>query len=356
MKLTRPFLARFQGFFMVLLCFSLGSISAMQVYWTDVEGGAGTLIVTPAGESILIDTGLPGGRDPGRIHKIATEIAGLKQIDHLIVTHFHLDHFGGAAELSTMMPIRNVWDKGVPDRNPDNRPDDIRFPLLIKPYKEMEVGARHILKPGHTLPLKQSDDGPAISLTCLVADRVMVAAPDGVEADVELCQTAEERDFDTSDNANSIVVLLEFGGFRLFLGGDLTWNEEARLVCPLNRVGEVDVYQVNHHGLDSSNNPVLIRSLAPTVAVMSNGTRKGCGAETFATLKATESIEAIYQIHKNLRDDIENNTADERIANLESDCDANWITMQVARDARSYTLSIPAKGHRQTFQTRKTRF
>ena len=77
----------------------------LDVYWVDVEGGGGTLIVTPAGESILIDTGMPGGRDPGRIHEVATQVAGVKQIDHLIVTHFHIDHFGGAAEVSQKMPI-----------------------------------------------------------------------------------------------------------------------------------------------------------------------------------------------------------------------------------------------------------
>ena len=83
----------------------VGSASAkdtktLDVYWVDVEGGGGTLIVTPAGESILIDTGMPGGRDPGRLHEAATKVAGVKQIDHLITTHCHIDHFGGAAELS----------------------------------------------------------------------------------------------------------------------------------------------------------------------------------------------------------------------------------------------------------------
>src|SRR2546428_13764629 len=86
----------------------------LDIYWADVEGGAGTLIVTPSGESILIDTGSAGGRDPGRIHQLATQVAGLKKIDHLLITHFHSDHFGGAAELAQLMPLGTVYDNGVP--------------------------------------------------------------------------------------------------------------------------------------------------------------------------------------------------------------------------------------------------
>src|SRR3954452_3156908 len=64
----------------------------LDIYWIDTEGGAATLIVSPAGESVLIDTGNPGERDPKRIHKVAAEVAGLKQIDYLVTTHYHMDH------------------------------------------------------------------------------------------------------------------------------------------------------------------------------------------------------------------------------------------------------------------------
>jgi beta-lactamase superfamily II metal-dependent hydrolase len=85
----------------------------LDVYWIDVEGGAATLIVTPAGESVLIDAGNPGGRDPQRIHKVATEVAGLKQIDHLVVTHLHRDHYGGVAELAALMPVGTLYENGI---------------------------------------------------------------------------------------------------------------------------------------------------------------------------------------------------------------------------------------------------
>jgi len=102
--------------FVLLAAVSLRA-QTLDIYWIDSEGGGSTLIKTPAGESILIDTGNPGGRDSARIFKVASEQAGLKQIDCLIVTHFHLDHFGGAAELSERIPIRTVYDNGIPEQS-----------------------------------------------------------------------------------------------------------------------------------------------------------------------------------------------------------------------------------------------
>jgi beta-lactamase superfamily II metal-dependent hydrolase len=314
----------------------------LDIYWVDVEGGAATLIVTPAGESVLIDAGNPGYRDPNRIVQVATKEAGLRRIDHLITTHYHRDHFGGAATLATLIPIGTVHDNGVFDGMPDDPG---------KSYWEFAAQARRVIHAGDKLSLRQRVESPPVSIHCLGTRKQFIkASPD--TANCEACAAHRPKDRDGSDNANSVVTLLEFGPFRFYDGGDLTWNQEFRLVCPKNVVGRVDVYQVTHHGLDSSNNPVLLNALQPQVAIMNNGKTKGCMPGVFANLKATSSIQAIYQLHRNERPDGQMNNVDfPFIANRSKEVSGNHIHLSVAADGKSYTVSIPAHDQSRTYQT-----
>ena len=319
----------------------------LDFYWVDAEGGGATLVVTPSGESLLFDSGNPGGRDAGRIHRMATREAGVEAIDYLITSHFHIDHFGGAAELSQLMPIRHIVDKGIPDTLVEDR----SFPLRIKSYREIS-SERITIHSGDRVPLKQRDGGAALSLHCIAADQILDTRPvDGVQAVVADTTGPEAKPVDITDNADSLNFILRLGDFAFYHGGDTTWNVEARLVTPVNPHGRVDVYQVNHHGMDTSNNPVLIQQLSPVVTVMNNGHRKGCGPETFKTLSLAPSVKAMYQVRKNLRQDIENNTSDEYIANLGEKSDENVMKLSVAPDGLSYTMSIPARNHHRTFET-----
>jgi len=339
----------------VLFAVSTQAAKTLDVYWVDVEGGAATLIVTPAGQSILIDTGNPGTRDAQRIHEVATKQAKLKKIDFLITTHFHGDHYGGAATLAQLMPIGVVNDNGIPRRNPDRNRQDPAFILKIRPYRSMKVDSRVVVKPGYQLPLLQAKGAAPVKCTVVAANRKFIDPPAGAKKN-PLAGTVPAKPEDLSDNANSVASLIELGGFRFLDCGDLTWNMEAKLVEPVNRVGTVDVYQVNHHGLDVSNHPVLVKSVAPTVSIMNNGHTKGCGPQTFATLKAAKSIKAMYQVHKNLRKDGDkNNAPDEFIANLTEpkECKALALKLSVAADGKSYTVFNPRNGHKRTFKTRQ---
>lgn len=344
---------KLRGFMMALVLLAAAVTAraeapTLDIYWVDVEGGAATLIVTPAKESILIDTGWPGGTSAARIHDAAKK-AGIARIDYLILTHFHIDHFGGAADLAQLMPIGVVLDNGIPNHNPDKGGNDAWFRNLIRSYRTFKAERRKIIEPGQTLPLRQTDGTAQLSLTCMGA-RGLAWHGDHDPTNA-LSNTGVEHPLDTTDNRNSVISLLRFGPFKFFDGGDLTWNYEKALVCPTNSIGTVDVFQVDHHGINLSSNPVLLRSLSPTVSVMDNGPRKGDSLETMATLRATPSIRTMYQLHKDLRGGKPYNTADWFIANLQEKCDGNYIKCSVDPSGKSYTISIPATGFSEHYET-----
>jgi competence protein ComEC len=165
------------------------------------------------------------------------------------------------------------------------------------------------------------------------------------------CAGARPKDEDKSDNANSVVLTLDYKGWKFFDGGDLTWNMEEKLACPTTSLSEVDVFQSMHHGLDLSNNPVLVRALHPKVVVFNNGPKKGCMPEPFATVKALPGLEAIYQVHKNLVAP-EANTTPEKIANVDDKCAGNYLKLSVDPSGKTYTVSNPSTGHEKTYKTK----
>jgi len=209
------------------------------------------------------------------------------------------------------------------------------------------------LKPGDNLKVRPTPKYlPPFQVRVLAANGIVLGEHPGA-AQIQPCgpnfQALAE---DKSDNNKSLGLLLTFGRFRFFDGGDLTWNIENRLVCPKNLAGPVDVYQVNHHGLDTSNNPTLIRGLKPRVAIINNGPRKGGEARTFSTLKTTTEIEAIYQLHRNVRTTEKDNAPADFIANDAEECQGEFIKLSVAANGQSYTVAIPSKGISRSYKTR----
>src|SRR6266536_1075585 len=167
----------------------------LDIYWVDSEGGGSTLVVTPAGESVLIDSGNPGGRDSRRIHQVATGAAALKKIDYLVTTHFHIDHFGGAAELSQLMPIGAVYDNGIPEHNPDGG-EDASFFEKIKPYRDFKADKRRTIKSGELIPLKQTETASRVSLRCLAAKQQFGPATESGRSN-PLCSESKDKPADT---------------------------------------------------------------------------------------------------------------------------------------------------------------
>jgi beta-lactamase superfamily II metal-dependent hydrolase len=343
---------------LVLLVSAPGVLAApagktLDIYFIDVEGGAATLVVTPAGESLLVDTGWKrdDDRDAKRIHDVATRVAGLTRIDHLVTTHWHMDHYGGLGRLAEMMPVGHFYDHGIPASLAE---DTANFPTLIAAYKAASHGQSTTLHPGDSIALRPASaaggTAPALRLRCLAADGKVIGESDGTPP-APPCGN-ELKPVDTSDNARSVVLLLSYGAFDFFDGGDLTWNVEHRLVCPTNRVGRVDAYQVDHHGLNASNNPVLIEAIQPRVAIMNNGPQKGGHPDTVKTLRAVKGLEAFYQVHRNIDTTPAENAPAARIANMDAACKGEYIHLSVAPDGQSYTVTVGSQGKPERYACR----
>jgi beta-lactamase superfamily II metal-dependent hydrolase len=314
----------------------------LEIRWIDVEGGAATLIVTPEGESLLMDCGWPGERDAERIARTVRE-AGLSRIDHFLTSHWHVDHWGGLEELARRVPIARFYDHGFPEGSPR----DID-PKLKEAYLRVTGGKSVVLAPGDEVPLK----GAAVRI--LSAHGRVLGEPPGAPQ-VRPCAANPEhpaRPEDASDNARSLGFVLEFRGFRFLNLGDLTWNVEHKLVCPVNRVGTVDVYQVTHHGMDISNHPALLGAVAPTVAVINNGPRKGGSAETYRRLRAVAGLKDVFQVHRNVATGPEDNAPPELVANDGERCEGAGIRLGVEPSGKAYTVEVPSKGTRRTYATK----
>jgi competence protein ComEC len=330
-----------------------GPARSLDIYFIDVLGGAATLVVTPERESLLIDSGWPGreDRDPKRIEHDLKRVAGLDHLDKLATTHWHTDHFGGVAGLAGRLRIDHYWDRGLPDPNapggdsdafPDGpRPQD---PLGIA-YRRASQGKRQVLKAGDTIPLKGS------TAVVVLASGGQVIEARGAAANPLCSQAPADQEPDTSDNARSLAFRLRLGKFDFLDCGDLTWNVEKTLVCPVDRVGRIDLFQVTHHGSKQSNHPVLVRTIAPTVAIMDNGPRKGGDAETVRLLKSIPSIQAAYQLHRNLATDVSDNTDPALIANTDP-AGGRFIHVAVSPDGEQFTVQIDTDGPRRTFDSR----
>jgi beta-lactamase superfamily II metal-dependent hydrolase len=267
--------------------------ATLDIYVIDVEGGNATLFVAPSGESILIDTGNGGQaaiRDAERILAAAAD-ANLSRIDHLITTHYLGDHFGALQQVAGRIPVVDYIDHG-----PSVQPSPAGDEFLASVYPGLYAGRSHtVVKPGDRVAMG------GVDVRIVAAGGVTIREPlPGGGRPNSLCSSHQPKDADPSENAQSVGAHFTFGRFRAVHLGDLTWNKEFELACPQNLLGTVDLFVVTHHGQPVSNPPALVHALAPRVAVMNNGTRKGGQPDAMKVLFSSPGLEDLWQLHFSL--------------------------------------------------------
>ena len=293
----------------------------LQIYFVDVEGGQATLFVTPEGKSLLIDTGWPdsNGRDADRI-LAAAKLAGIKRLDLVLLTHYHIDHAGGITQLAAQIPIRTVIDHG------ENRePNEAATEKVWEDYRKLLAGKklkRMIAKPGETLPLK------GVDVQVISSDGKLIENPvsGGGEKDPG-CESSKHYPPNHTENARSLGVLFTFGKLRIVDLGDLTSDKEVQLVCPENKLGKIGIYVVSHHGTASSNSPVFLDAIAPRVAIMDNGAAKGGAPSSWDAVKKSPRLEDFWQLHFSDEGGVAHNAAEPFIANLPGPDSGNYLKL-----------------------------
>jgi competence protein ComEC len=282
---------------------------ALHIFFVDVEGGQATLLVTPAGESLLIDTGWPGndGRDADRIVAAARK-AEISKIDYILITHFHTDHVGGLPQLAARIPIGTVIDHG------DNR-ESTDAPTVQgwQAYQELLAAKkfkRLTVRPGERLPVG------GMQATVVSADGAVIDHPlPGAGQENASCKNAEKYSTDQTENLRSVGTMITFGKLRIVDLGDLTRDKEMELVCPKNKLGRVDIYVVSHHGWSQSSSPALLNAIAPRVAIMDNGAKKGGTPSVWDIIEKSPRLENLWQLHFSDEGGAAHNVPAEFIAN-----------------------------------------
>lgn len=336
--------AFFVGAILCVACLSLASKPApapkpMQIYFVDVEGGQATLVVSPSGQSLLIDTGWPGydGRDSDRILAAAHD-AGIKQIDYVLITHYHRDHVGGVPQLAEGIPIGTFVDHGP------NLEDSEVTRADYAAYQKAIAGHAHVVvKPGYGIPIK----GIEVRVLTAAGEHISDPLPGMGEANPN-CKGEPAATADPTENSRSLGVLITYGHFRFLDLGDLTKQKELDLACPNNLLGTVDLYLATHHGSDSSNPKAIVWALHPTVAVIDNGPRKGAAPAAWQIVHDSPGLKDLWQLHYAAEADKDHNVAEDHIANMKEHCEGKYLKATAELDG-TFAMINSRNGLRKTY-------
>jgi len=266
------------------------STQDLEIYLVDVEGGGATLFVSPTDQTLLIDTGNGGqraARDAGRIIS-AMRDADVTEINHLITTHWHGDHYGAMQELARKVPVQHFIDHG-----PSVESNTEVAEFLRTAYRALYQDREHtVVTAGDRIPFGRID------VRVVTAAKQVIARPlSGGGAANPYCGDFTRQQQDDGENAQSVGIIAQFGAFRVLHLGDLTANTEFELMCPRNPIGTIDLFVVTHHGLPSSNAQVVVHAIEARAAIMNNGTRKGGQPEVMEVLYSAPGLEDLWQLH-----------------------------------------------------------
>jgi competence protein ComEC len=339
----------------VALVCSAAARGTLDIYFIDVEGGQSTLIVTPAGQTLLVDTGFPSdgtfasvpgdprkARDANRI-LAAARAARVQQIDYLLITHFHADHDGGVVELAQLMPIRTFIDHESPD--PEAEAGVAGTLAAFERYAAVRAKGRHLVpKPGDRIPLT-GVEAVVVSSARAILQKPLAGAGRANPACAASAHQAQEK----IENPRSTGFLLRLGRFRFLDVGDLSGEPLFALACPNSLIGPTDVYLVAHHGGLDAADPATFSGLTPRVAIVNNGATKGGAPELLAALHQARGIEDAWQLHRSAASGTQN-FPDDRIANLDEST-AHWIKVS-AKDDGSFTVTNGRTGATKSYGRR----
>jgi len=300
----------------------------LQIFFIDVEGGQSTLFVTPSGHSLLIDTGWPGNenRDADRI-AAAAKAAGITRIDYVLLTHYHTDHAGGVPQLVSKIPVGSFIDHG-PNREINGASAAQAYEAYQKVLADGHYG--HIVaKPGDVLPI------PELKVTVVSADGNLLAQPlPGAGAANSFCASSTDLPADQTENARSLGVEILFGRLKILDLGDLTRDKERELMCPVNKLGHVDLLVVSHHGLAQSSGAALVDAISPRVAIMDNGAMKGGSPEVWEIVTKAPGLEDLWQLHYSEAGGPSHNVTERQIANLQGTDTGYYLKVTVLENGR----------------------
>jgi len=332
----------------------------LDIYFIDTEGGQATLFVSPSGESMLVDTGFAGnggmppaaGGDSARVTRDADRIsavfkqAGVSVLDWMVITHYHGDHVGNAAELANRIPIRHFVDHGPfsVELQPNRAAGFLAY-MTVR-----DKGRAITAKPGDKIPVAGLDVEVVSSAGKLITTPLS-GAP-GAGATNPLCREAKLKDQDpTPENFESVGIVIRYGNFRLLDLGDLTWNQEHALACPANLLGTFDVFHTTRHGDPHSGAPQLVHAIRARVAVMNNGERKGGSPEYWQTVHDAPGLIDFWQLHRSAEGGAEHNSPEQFLANVSETDHGHNLKMTVRADGsfkmtnerNGFTQEYPAK-------------